>query len=229
MIYLTGDTHADLDISKLNTTRFPQQKSLTKDDYVIICGDFGLCWSGSNTEKWWLKWLSQRSFTTLWIDGNHENFDRLYQFPTEERFGGVVRQIAPDIYHIPRGQVLTLEGRQIFFMGGARSIDRHLRREHVSWWPQEMPTPQEMEAAVRTLERHDWQVDYVVTHCAPRSIQLLLSPYFENDPMVGFLERVRQDLSFTRWFFGHYHMDRVVNEQFVALYQNVIPLATRGV
>lgn len=47
MIYVTGDTHANIDIEKLNTTKFPQQKNLTKDDYLIICGDFGLCWDGS--------------------------------------------------------------------------------------------------------------------------------------------------------------------------------------
>ena len=41
MIYVTGDTHANIDIEKLNTTKFPQQKTLTKDDYLIICGDFG--------------------------------------------------------------------------------------------------------------------------------------------------------------------------------------------
>lgn len=29
MIYVTGDTHANIDIEKLNTTKFPQQKNLT--------------------------------------------------------------------------------------------------------------------------------------------------------------------------------------------------------
>ena len=41
MIFVTGDTHIPLDISKLNSEQFPQQKELTKNDYVIICGDFG--------------------------------------------------------------------------------------------------------------------------------------------------------------------------------------------
>lgn len=41
MIYITGDTHIPIDIGKLSTSRFPKQKSLTKDDYVIVCGDFG--------------------------------------------------------------------------------------------------------------------------------------------------------------------------------------------
>lgn len=112
MIYVTGDTHANIDIEKLNTTKFPQQKNLTKDDYLIICGDFGLCWDGSRREMWWQDWLTAKNFTTLWIDGNHENFDMLYQFPLEDRFGGKVRQIAPDIYHLDRGQVLTIDGKK---------------------------------------------------------------------------------------------------------------------
>ena len=86
MIYVTGDTHANIDIAKLNTTKFPQQKELTKNDFVIICGDFGLCWDGSHREMWWQDWLTAKNFTTLWIDGNHENFDRLYsnEFETIE-------------------------------------------------------------------------------------------------------------------------------------------------
>ena len=68
MIYVTGDTHANIDIAKLNTTKFPQQKELTKNDFVIICGDFGLCWDGSHREMWWQDWLTAKNFTTLWID-----------------------------------------------------------------------------------------------------------------------------------------------------------------
>ena len=45
MIYITGDTHIPTeDISKLSTKRFPEQKMLSKEDYVIICGDFGGVW-----------------------------------------------------------------------------------------------------------------------------------------------------------------------------------------
>ena len=44
-IYVTGDTHQSIDIHKLTTSNFPEQKELTKNDYVIICGDFGLLWN----------------------------------------------------------------------------------------------------------------------------------------------------------------------------------------
>lgn len=43
--------------------------------------------------------------------------------------------------------------------------------------------------------------------------------------MVSFLERIRQDLHFKRWYFGHYHVDKQLNDQFVALYNRVIPIS----
>lgn len=224
MIYVTGDTHANIDIGKLNTKRFPQQNGLTKNDYLIICGDFGLVWDGSHREIWWQDWLSAKKFTTLWVDGNHENFDILYEFPLIDKFGGKVREIAPDIFHLDRGQVLTIDGKKIFVMGGARSVDRALRIEHISWWEQEIPSKEEMDKAIRALDECEWSVDYVITHCAPRSIQTMLAEWYENDPMVSFLERVRIDLQFKRWYFGHYHIDKQINEQFIAMYDKVVPI-----
>ena len=64
MIYITGDTHQNIDISKLNTKNFPEQKELTKSDYVIICGDFGMVWNNSKEEMYWRKWLEKKNFTT---------------------------------------------------------------------------------------------------------------------------------------------------------------------
>lgn len=40
MIFITGDTHANIDISKLSVKNFPKQKDLSKNDYLIVCGDY---------------------------------------------------------------------------------------------------------------------------------------------------------------------------------------------
>lgn len=39
MIYVTGDTYGDWK-TRLNKCSFPEQEEMTKDDYVIILGDF---------------------------------------------------------------------------------------------------------------------------------------------------------------------------------------------
>ena len=79
MIYITGDCHREY--RRFNTQNFPEQKEMTKKDYVIVCGDFGGVWSfekEDKEEKHLLDWLEEKPFTTLYVDGNHENFDRLY-------------------------------------------------------------------------------------------------------------------------------------------------------
>ena len=63
MVFVTGDTHGDWK-SRLNKYVFPEGVELTKDDYVIICGDFGI-WDDSPRENGNLDWLENRKFTTL--------------------------------------------------------------------------------------------------------------------------------------------------------------------
>ena len=44
-IYITGDTHGDIDIHKLTADRWPEGLKLSRDDILIIAGDFGLVFS----------------------------------------------------------------------------------------------------------------------------------------------------------------------------------------
>lgn len=42
MVYVIGDIHGELELNKINRKYFPEQKLMTKDDFLIILGDFGL-------------------------------------------------------------------------------------------------------------------------------------------------------------------------------------------
>ena len=176
MIYITGDTHCPEDIHRLNTSGFPEQKNLTKNDYVIICGDFGGVWYPEDSkyhkeDLYWQKWLREKPFTTLFVDGNHENHYLLSQLPEVEMFGGTIGKVCDSVYHLKRGQIYTIDGKKFFCFGGAKSIDKEWRVEGLSWWPEEMPSKAEMDYGLVTLEKHDFKVDYILSHCAPSSIQ----------------------------------------------------------
>ena len=124
MIYITGDTHADF--SRFNTRRFPEQKEMTKDDIVIILGDFGGVWYDCPEEKHWLDWLSEKPFTICYVGGNHENYDRYFhtnEFETIDFHGGKAQKIRDNIYHLMRGYIFDFEGKKFFAMGGASSHD----------------------------------------------------------------------------------------------------------
>jgi len=212
MIYVTGDTHIPVDIQKLKTELFPEQRQLTKSDYVIICGDFGGVWADSAEDQYWLKWLDKKNFTTLFVDGNHENHRMLNEkYEVVPFCGGKAHRIMDSVYHLMRGQVFTIDGLKFFTMGGAASHDRQCRREGVSWWPEELPSDSEYEEAIANLERHGREVDYIITHCAPDSIQRQISDYYKSDRLTGFLEEVKNQVSYKHWYFGHYHI-LVMNE-----------------
>ncbi len=248
MIYITGDTHADFEL-RFNTENFPEQKEMTKDDYVIICGDFGGVWEQveDRRERWWLNWFESRPYTLLFIDGNHENHERLASYPVKEWNGGKVHEIRPHVLHLMRGQVFTLQDKTFFTFGGAKShdiqggvlepedpdyksklreaFDRGLpfRINHVSWWAGEMPSEEEMREGLRNLAAHDNTVDFVVTHCCPSSTQVLLrGSMYEPDFATRYLEEIRNSVNYTKWFFGHYHDNRNVTAKDILLYEQLI-------
>lgn len=210
-IFITGDTHSDTDWEKVNTTRFPVQKELTKDDYLIIAGDFGGVWDNSREDKYILDSYNSRYFTTLFVDGNHENFKLLNSYPVEEFHGGKVHRIRESVYHLMRGQVYDFDGRKLFTFGGATSHDRYLRKEGKSWWPKELPSEEELKEAEKNLEACGYDVDYVITHCCPRRalFELGLTRYYSEDKLNRFFDYLTEDkdLKFKKWFFGHYHED----------------------
>lgn len=247
MIYVTGDTHGDYTCFK--TESFPEQKKMTKEDYVIICGDFGI-WNTSKEQKYWLDWLDKKSFTTLFLDGNHENYDLLNSYPIEYWNGGKVHFIRPSIIHLMRGQLYELEEKRIFTMGGASSHDvsdgildpadphykeqkkrlikqgRYMYRvNHLSWWKEELPSEDEYAEARKNLESCNWEVDYIFTHCAPSSVaDLVGSGMYQKDTLTDFHEEVSRQCKFDYWFFGHYHGNRIIKNKYMLLYEQIVEI-----
>lgn len=212
MILVTGDIHGEIDIHKLKSKRIYLGRKLTKNDYLIICGDFGLVWQGSADEKYWLKWLEAKPYTTLFVDGNHENHAKLDSMEVSQWHGGKVHQISDSIYHLMRGQAYEIDGRSVFTMGGADSHDKEYRTEGINWWARELPSEQEYEEAVKTLEEHNYTFDIVVTHCAPSNVQKelmirKLDPSYTINKLTDFLQEIEGKLDYKYWFCGHYHTD----------------------
>ena len=223
---------------------------MTRDDFVIVCGDFGL-WHDNKTERWWLNWLEEKNFTILFVDGNHENFDRLYsEFEVVDFHGGKAHKIRENIYHLMRGYVFDLCDKKFFAFGGASShdiddgiLDRKdfqsdrelvneynrrthrgemLRINHISWWKEEMPSPEEMDFGLKTLNDNKNNVDFIVSHCAPSHIAASISAgMYKPDMLTDYFETISQTVNFKKWFFGHYHDDIAVDDKFVLLYDQV--------
>lgn len=227
MIYLTGDTHGTIEIGKLSRANLAVERvEPGEGDFVIILGDFGLVFAPdgqSAEERWWLKWLDEKPWITLFVDGNHENFARLNALPEEEWRGGRVHRVSESVLHLMRGQIFEIDSRSFFTMGGAASHDRQFRKEGRSWWPEELPSEEELARADAALDGCGRRVDYVLTHCAPTLVQGRINPTFLPDRLTEYLQHVRDTTAFHRWYFGHYHVDREYDDGFCALYDCVLP------
>ncbi|MCD7948862.1 MAG: metallophosphoesterase [Erysipelotrichaceae bacterium] len=232
-IFITGDIHGSIDIQKLNTTNFPEGKTLSKDDYVIICGDFGLVWGGDNTkhDKWWQHWLDEKPWTTLFVDGNHENHELLSSYPVSYWHGGRVHKINDSIYHLMRGEYFNIGNYTFFTFGGAFSHDVFWRKEHISWWQGELPTHDEVNHAIDNLEKHNYKADIIISHDAPIDLceyigfrgndMTIYDSCYEN--IQTFLQYVKDNIEYKAWFMGHYHIDRDILNHHI-LYNEIIQL-----
>ena len=244
MIYATGDCHGDY--RRFATEIFPEQKEMTKNDYVIVCGDFGY-WDESKEQKYWMKWLDNKPFTTLWVDGNHENFDLLKKRKVTRWHSGNVQYIMPSVIRLMRGQIYDIEGLKIFTFGGAKSHDisggileptdprfkikkRKLdknqelyRINHVSWWKEELPEEEELAEGLRNLITNNWSVDYIISHCCATSTQeRIAGEEYQPDILTRYFEKIKEMCRYRKWFFGHYHDNRNVNSREILLYEQII-------
>lgn len=219
MIHITGDTHGE----QARFSCLTGESTWGKDDILLICGDFGYLFQNDERERDYLDLLEKKPYTICFCDGNHENFPAIFSYPEEIWHGGKIHRIRDNVIHLMRGQVFELEGKRWFSMGGAYSIDRYMRAEGVSFWKEELPSNDEYHEAVRNLAAVGNRVDYVITHTAPREIILRMgyTPDVHDAELTGFLEWVMYEVKFSRWFFGHWHLDREITEKMRALWFDV--------
>lgn len=227
MIYIKGDLHADVDINDLSSSNFPEGKHLTKKDYVIICGDFGVGFFN----KYHLEWLKNKKFTTLFIRGNHDNPELLNSLEEVEMFGSKVRKFYDSIYWLQDSEIYTIENQTFFCYGGALSIDKENRKIGINWWHDEVPGYQQFYKALENLEKVNNKVDYILTHTCPHSaIENLyeslkiktiinLEPKFK-DTTCDALDYFNENIVFKKWFFGHFHED-ILLDNFISTYHKI--------
>lgn len=227
-IWVTGDTHgSEYDGSRFSFKNFPDGRKMTKDDYVIILGDFGYIFAQEEDrfEKYWLNWFNDRPFTILFVDGNHENFEALKKYPIKEWKGGKIQEIRPSVYHLMRGQVYNINGKRIFTFGGAKSQDKEFREEHISWWKEEMPNYMEYEEAEKNLEKVSNTVDFVLTHCAPTSVVKKIDPGYSKDQLTEYFETILNEKDIKeKWYCGHYHLDKDLTDKVTCLYRDMVKI-----
>lgn len=179
---------------------------------LIVAGDFGFVWPGHDLQRS-LNKIERRLHSLgvflMFVDGNHEAFPVLEQFP-KDACG--LRFLRSNIVHLPRGRRMNLRNRRtIAACGGAASVDKFLRTTGKDWWPQERITEEDLSALGIGI------ADVLVGHDAPfplPDLDVLLEAKAQQWPpkMLEYAHDAR--LMFQRafmatrpaiYFGGHYH------------------------
>jgi hypothetical protein len=184
-IIVCGDVHGYFSI--LNNVINKQ-----KPDIILQAGDFGY-WPGHCD----LRQLKNRATKIYFCPGNHENWDALDKITDY--------QIAPNVWYMPKGSVLSLEdGRNILFMGGADSIDKDWRTPGYDWFPQELIN----EVDMLKLPPIGTKVDIVISHTCPKEFDMKSTLPFTGkleDPSRKYLSYILDTYKPKEWYFGHWH------------------------
>ena len=239
MIYITGDTHGNIDMfPKLNTENFPQQKEMTKDDILIVAGDFGVPWGDEKLDKHLIQEYNNRNFTTCFVDGNHDNFDILNSLPTERWHGGNIHRVSDSIVHMMRGEIYDIEGYSFWTFGGARSHDIQggileltdpMFREKKKHLDHMWNMTRSMRYTYRINHKEWWKEEMPTSKEMEYGWENLKNHNFKvdfiithcpptsiiaqmgmhgSDELSDYLQKVKQMTDFKQWYFGHMHVDR---------------------
>ncbi len=217
MIYVTGDTHGNIDFQKLK--RYFSDSYVTNEDYLIILGDAGIIWG---EYEFYLRDYSNLGLTVFFIDGNHENFDLLNKFPIVNYNGAKCHRLESNVYHILRGEIINLNNLLFLCVGGATSIDKLYREEGISWWKDENITDLDIQNAKTNLDKYSNKVDYVLTHCAPSKYVTKMFG-FKIDSDTEQLTKLESICEFKHWYFGHYHLDKSY-KNFRCFYNDILKI-----
>jgi Icc-related predicted phosphoesterase len=149
-------------------------------DTIVQVGDFGY-WPHqadyNRSLRRHARQLVREGITVIFCDGNHENFEALWQ-PRPLAAGTPFQVVEPNVLYAPRGARWQAGGREIVFLGGATSIDKDWRRAEERkrkksqtsrwfWWQEEAIREEDAQLAIA-----GGPADILICHDAPSSSNL---------------------------------------------------------
>jgi len=220
LVYITGDMHGD--IERLYDKEF---RKLKKGDTLIVCGDFGYIFDGSDMEKKVINFFATRKFVTAFIDGTHDNLEKINRSRVTVWKGGKVHRIKGNLLHLMRGQIFNIEDKTFFTFGGGESIDKDMRVEQGLWWREEEATPTEMANGARRLDEEGLKVNYIITHEPPSLVKssILMRNGLPDrvNKLNGYLEEIGKSVQFDHWYFGSMHEDRRITPRHTCVFKKL--------
>ena len=212
MIYITGDTHRD----------FSRVYKLKKDcdNMLIVLGDVGINYYLNEEDKNCKEYLKKLKLKLFCVRGNHEERpENIATYKEVEMFGGKVfiEEEYPNLIFAKDGETYNIDGKKILVIGGAYSVDKQYRLLHgYKWFKDEQLTKEEMDTILEKVKGKHF--DIVLTHTCPykyepREVFMQgLDQSKVDKSMEHFLDEIEENISYDKWYCGHYHTEKQVDK-----------------
>ena len=237
---ITGDTHGDFN-------RFRKLQSMVPNGEkwgVIILGDCGINYylnRGAADKR--LKYKITHNFPNLeffCVRGNHEQRPELVPnmrlVLNKDVMGKVYEEEEyPSIHYFVDGATYIINGKSTLILGGAYSVDKEWRLArakgnkpaYAGWFPLEQLTAEERGIiSAKCAGKH---FDVVLSHTCPigweprEKFLSIVDQSTVDRTMEYWMEELKNNMSFNKWWFGHYHTNKDVNEKAEILYEDIKP------
>ena len=212
MIYITGDTHRDF-------SRFYKLKK-DSNNMLIVLGDVGINYCLNEEDKNCKEYLKKLKLKLFCVRGNHEERpENISTYKEVEMFGGKVfiEEEYPNLIFAKDGETYNIDGKKILVIGGAYSVDKQYRLLHgYKWFKDEQLTKEEMDTILEKVKGKHF--DIVLSHACPykyepREVFMQgLDQSKVDKSMENFLDEIEENISYDKWYCGHYHTEKQVDK-----------------
>ena len=238
-VFITGDTHGNFE----RIEYFCNEVETSKKDLMIILGDAGINYYGGKRDRRLKEYLQQLPITLFCIRGNHEmRPEDISDMEEKEVFlrnmpisGNVLYESNyPNILYAKDGgdYMLNVNGgaRRALTIGGAYSVDKQHRLLNGWRWFENEQLNEKERAAIEDKLAAWSHYDIVLTHTVPiqwEPVECFL-PFIDQSAVdkttENWLSHIEEQITYEKWFAGHYHVDKVVDEKVRLMFNDTIEL-----
>lgn len=225
--FITGDTHGKFSF----VHSFVLYRALNENDCIIILGDTGLNYYLDDRDKELKDYVNSFGCKIFSIRGNHDaNPETISTYRLVKFHGADALQEKgyPNLYFGILGEVYNFNGLKTLVLDGSYSIDKYIRLERGwNWFADEQPNAFRRKCVEQQINQLNWKVDCVLSHTCPlkfEPVELFL-PFIDQSivdkTMEKWLDKIENKLTYDKWYFGHFHGDKVINDKVKMLYHSI--------
>lgn len=221
LVYVTGDTHREFNRIAL----FCKRMNTSVDDIMIILGDAGINYFENQGDVQLKEILSRLPITLLCVHGNHEarpSLERGYKLIDWHGGKAYAEEKYPNLVFAKDGEVYqfqTADGiKTCMAIGGAYSVDKEYRLlRGLHWFPDEQPSEAIKGFVEEQLEKHNWNIDYILSHTCPLKYEPVewflrgLNQSKIDKSTERWLDEIENKLAYKKWYCGHYHGNKKID------------------